>query len=137
MDIDQSRIKDLKNGLDKTLEVSPCDLETSRYLSLTSDYCDLSECNVYIVIYESTVYPSCTEGIKFYSDLITHVTDRPGHDRRYAIDASKIDRELGWKPTEDFDSGIRKTVEWYIANPRWWRKILDGSYRGERLGLNE
>jgi len=81
--------------------------------------------------------PKKPEGVKFYSDLITHVTDRPGHDRRYAIDASKIDRELGWKPTEDFDSGIRKTVEWYLANPRWWRKILDGSYRGERLGLNE
>tara|TARA_B110001450_G_C17664134_1_gene498711 strand:- start:1660 stop:2724 length:1065 start_codon:yes stop_codon:yes gene_type:complete len=81
--------------------------------------------------------PKKPEGVKFYSDLITHVTDRPGHDLRYAIDASKIDRELDWKPTEDFDSGIRKTVEWYLANPRWWRKILDGSYRGERLGLNE
>jgi dTDP-glucose 4,6-dehydratase len=81
--------------------------------------------------------PKKPEGVKRYSDLITHVTDRPGHDLRYAIDASKIYNELGWKPIEDFGSGIRKTVEWYLANPRWWRKILDGSYRGERLGLNE
>ncbi len=81
--------------------------------------------------------PKKPEGVKRYSDLITHVTDRPGHDLRYAIDASKIYNELGWKPIEDFESGIRKTVEWYLANPRWWRRILDGSYRGERLGLNE
>ena len=81
--------------------------------------------------------PKKPEGVKRYSDLITHVTDRPGHDLRYAIDASKIYNELGWKPIEDFESGIRKTVDWYLANPRWWRRILDGSYRGERLGLNE
>jgi dTDP-glucose 4,6-dehydratase len=71
-----------------------------------------------------------------YEDLITFVTDRPGHDMRYAIDASKIDRELGWKPQETFESGIRKTVEWYLANQAWWSRVKDGSYTGERLGLN-
>ncbi|KFK97877.1 MULTISPECIES: dTDP-glucose 4,6-dehydratase [unclassified Serratia (in: enterobacteria)] len=70
-----------------------------------------------------------------YEDLITFVTDRPGHDMRYAIDASKIERELGWKPQETFESGIRKTVEWYLANEAWWRSVKDGSYVGERLGL--
>jgi dTDP-glucose 4,6-dehydratase (EC 4.2.1.46) len=70
-----------------------------------------------------------------YRDLITFVTDRPGHDQRYAIDASKIARELGWTPQETFESGIRKTVQWYLANPSWWQAILNGSYRGERLGL--
>ncbi|HAP81905.1 MAG TPA: dTDP-glucose 4,6-dehydratase, partial [Enterobacteriaceae bacterium] len=69
-------------------------------------------------------------------DLITWVADRPGHDLRYAIDASKIERELGWRPQETFESGIRKTVRWYLDNPAWWQKVLDGSYKGERLGLN-
>lgn len=70
-----------------------------------------------------------------YEDLITFVTDRPGHDMRYAIDASKIELKLGWKPQETFESGIRKTVEWYLANQAWWRRVKDGSYAGERLGL--
>lgn len=74
-------------------------------------------------------------GINKYEDLITYVADRPGHDMRYAIDASKIHRELGWKPQETFESGIRKTVEWYLANEQWWRRVKDGSYAGERLGL--
>jgi dTDP-glucose 4,6-dehydratase len=69
-----------------------------------------------------------------YADQITYVQDRPGHDMRYAIDASKIERELGWKPQETFESGIRKTVEWYLANEGWWKAVLDGSYQGERLG---
>ncbi|MDT0461339.1 GDP-mannose 4,6-dehydratase, partial [Streptomyces sp. DSM 41527] len=70
-----------------------------------------------------------------YADLITFVNDRPGHDRRYAIDSSKIQKELGWKPQESFESGIRKTIEWYLANESWWQRVLDGSYSGERLGL--
>jgi len=70
-----------------------------------------------------------------YRDQITYVTDRPGHDRRYAIDADKISRELGWKPEETFESGIRKTVEWYLNNTKWCRRIQDGSYQRERLGL--
>lgn len=73
--------------------------------------------------------------IKNYEELITFVSDRPGHDLRYAIDASKIYRELGWKPSETFESGIRKTVEWYLSNQDWWRRVKDGSYAGERLGL--
>ena len=79
--------------------------------------------------------PEKTNGIDSYSSLITHVTDRPGHDVRYAIDASKIERELGWTPQETFESGIRKTVEWYLANETWWRAVKDGSYASERLGI--
>ena len=66
--------------------------------------------------------------------LITFVQDRPGHDRRYAIDAGKIKRELGWKPGESFETGITKTVDWYLGNAAWCERVLDGSYRGERLG---
>lgn len=66
--------------------------------------------------------------------LITYVTDRPGHDARYAIDAGKIGRELGWAPKQSFASGLRRTVEWYLANPGWWGDIRSGVYRGERLG---
>lgn len=69
-----------------------------------------------------------------YAEQITYVTDRPGHDMRYAIDASKIQKELGWTPQETFESGIRKTVEWYLNNEAWWKAVLDGSYQGERLG---
>lgn len=75
-----------------------------------------------------------TDG-KTYADLISFVKDRPGHDLRYAIDAGKISRELGWKPHETFASGIRKTVRWYLENHDWCRRVQDGSYRRERLGL--
>ena len=78
--------------------------------------------------------PNKPEGIAKYEDLITYVKDRPGHDVRYAIDAAKIGRELGWKPQETFESGIRKTVEWYLNNKKWWSRVLDGSYNRERLG---
>ena len=64
-----------------------------------------------------------------YSSLITFVKDRPGHDRRYAIDASKIERELGWKPQETFETGLRKTVEWYLANDAWIKGVTSGEYR--------
>jgi dTDP-glucose 4,6-dehydratase len=70
-----------------------------------------------------------------YASLIKFVEDRPGHDQRYAIDASKIQRELGWQPEETFETGLRKTVQWYIDNGDWCQRVLDGSYRGERLGL--
>lgn len=69
-----------------------------------------------------------------YGELIKFVKDRPGHDLRYAIDASKIRRELGWRPKQDHESGFRKTVAWYLENRDWWERILDGSYRLERLG---
>ncbi len=66
--------------------------------------------------------------------LIRFVADRPGHDQRYAIDASKIERELGWRPQESFESGLRNTVQWYLENRDWWGRIRSGVYRGERLG---
>ncbi|MFW1951644.1 dTDP-glucose 4,6-dehydratase [Acinetobacter beijerinckii] len=71
-----------------------------------------------------------------YESLITFVKDRPGHDLRYAIDAAKIEHELGWKPKETFETGIRKTVEWYLNNLEWCRHVQDGSYQRERLGVN-
>ena len=74
------------------------------------------------------------ESHKSYEELITFVTDRPGHDMRYAIDPTKIRDELGWEPKEDFKSGFRKTVLWYLENQDWWQRILDGSYQLERLG---
>jgi dTDP-glucose 4,6-dehydratase len=75
-----------------------------------------------------------TKHLSTYSDLITFVKDRPGHDVRYAIDASKIERELGWVPEESFETGIRKTVEWYLNNENWWARVLSGEYQLERIG---
>lgn len=72
-----------------------------------------------------------------YESLITFVKDRPGHDLRYAIDASKIEAELGWRPVETFESGLRKTVSWYLENRDWWQRVLDGRYRLERIGAVE
>jgi len=66
---------------------------------------------------------------KPYQEQITYVTDRPGHDRRYAIDARKIEQQLGWKPAETFETGIRKTVQWYLDNPQWVGNVLSGGYR--------
>ncbi len=94
-------------------------------LDVVTTICDLLE----------ELVPMKPQGVQQYRDLITRVPDRPGHDLRYAIDASKIERELGWAPQETFESGIRKTVEWYLANKGWWKQVLDGSYQGERLGL--
>ncbi|WP_439614209.1 dTDP-glucose 4,6-dehydratase [Reyranella sp.] len=70
-----------------------------------------------------------------HESLIRFVTDRPGHDARYAIDASKISSELGWRPRHDFDSGLRDTVRWFLDNRDWWERVMSGAYRGERLGL--
>ncbi len=78
--------------------------------------------------------PDAAEGPR--ERLIVHVTDRPGHDRRYAIDAGKIKRDLGWEARETFDTGLRKTVRWYLDNPQWWERIREGLYRGERLGIS-
>ena len=75
-----------------------------------------------------------TDNGKSYSELITFVKDRPGHDFRYAIKAKKIQNELGWYPCESFETGINKTIEWYLENERWWKKIQDEKYNQERLG---
>ncbi len=74
---------------------------------------------------------------KPHAALITYVTDRPGHDLRYAIDASKIERELGWTPDESYQTGIRKTVQWYLDNAAWCQHVQDGSYQRERLGIRK
>ena len=80
--------------------------------------------------------PNKPAGVESYQDLITFVKDRPGHDVRYAIDATKMATELNWKPQETFETGIRNTVIWYLNNKEWWTRVLDGSYSRERLGVN-
>ena len=70
-----------------------------------------------------------------YRDLITFVDDRPGHDIRYAIDSSKILRELGWEPKETFETGLRKTVQWFLDNHDWWERVMSGAYRLDRIGV--
>ena len=81
--------------------------------------------------------PSKPKTVKYYRDLITFVSDRPGHDQRYAIDASKIENDLGWRPQESFQSGLRKTVKWYLDNPQWYKRVLSGDYQLNRIGLKE
>ena len=93
-----------------------------RNLAVVEDICDLVD----------QLRP-CRDG-KSRRELITFVADRPGHDLRYAIDASKIQHELGWRPRENFASGLMKTVQWYLDNEIWWQDVRAGRYRGERLG---
>lgn len=81
--------------------------------------------------------PEHPAGVSQYSDLITHVADRPGHDLRYAIDATKIDNDLAWSPDETFETGLKKTIDWYLSHSQWCERVQDGSYQGERLGLVE
>lgn len=78
--------------------------------------------------------PEKPAGVAKYEDLITFVKDRPGHDVRYAIDATKIEKELGWTPEETFESGLKKTVHWYLTNTSWWKSVLSGQYKLARLG---
>ena len=80
--------------------------------------------------------PSKLNGMSSFNELITYVKDRPGHDVRYAINANKIVKDLNWRPQEDFESGIQKTVEWYLDNKIWCENIKNGSYKFERLGVN-
>ena len=82
----------------------------------------------------NTLITEKPEGVSDFNSLITYVKDRPGHDVRYAIDATKINKELGWHPEETFESGIKKTIEWYLANNEWCTHVQDGSYQRERLG---
>jgi dTDP-glucose 4,6-dehydratase len=95
-------------------------------LEVVQTICDLLE----------ELAPDKPSGIDKYRDLITFVKDRPGHDARYAIDASKIERELGWVPEETFETGLRKTVQRYLANAPWWERVLSGAYRMERVGAD-
>jgi dTDP-glucose 4,6-dehydratase len=81
--------------------------------------------------------PVKPEGVSAYKDLIQYVKDRPGHDLRYAIDASKIATELNWTPQESFETGLRKTVRWYLDNENWWKQVLDGRYQLQRLGQGD
>ncbi|MEQ2352747.1 dTDP-glucose 4,6-dehydratase [Pseudoalteromonas piscicida] len=78
--------------------------------------------------------PDKPVGIANYKDLITFVEDRPGHDLRYAIDATKIQKDLNWVPEETFETGMRKTVEWYLENKNWWQRVLSGDYKLDRIG---
>ena len=78
--------------------------------------------------------PSKPNNISFFRDLIEFVSDRPGHDKRYAIDAAKITKDLGWIPSETFESGLRKTVIWYLENNQWWERVLSGDYKLNRIG---
>lgn len=93
-------------------------------LEVVETICDLLE----------ELAPKKPSGVSNYRDLIIFVKDRPGHDARYAIDASKIERELGWVPEETFETGLRKTVQWYLDNRQWWERVLSGAYLLERLG---
>ena len=76
-------------------------------------------------------------GVERFRDLITFVKDRPGHDKRYAVDAGKIQQDLGWTPQETFESGLRKTVDWYLDNRSWWTRVLSGDYALERIGEHQ
>jgi dTDP-glucose 4,6-dehydratase len=69
-----------------------------------------------------------------YSDLVTFVEDRPGHDLRYAVDTGKIKKDFGWVPNETFESGLYRTIQWYLSHQVWWRRVLDGGYRLDRMG---
>lgn len=95
-----------------------------RNLEVVETICDLLD----------ELAPNKPDGVARYRDLITFVTDRPGHDARYAIDADKIQQELNWAPQESFESGIRKTVEWYLGNQDWWQRVMSGAYKLDRLG---
>jgi dTDP-glucose 4,6-dehydratase len=97
-----------------------------RNISVVKEICNVLE----------ELAPEKPPGVARYEQLITHVVDRPGHDLRYAIDASKIKCELGWKSQETFETGLRKTVQWYLNNLDWCRRVQDGSYQRERLGLS-
>ncbi len=79
--------------------------------------------------------PNKPDGVGYYRDLISFVKDRPGHDARYAIDGSKIKRELGWIPEQTFETGLRKTVQWYLDNQDWWRRVMSGAYQLDRVGV--
>jgi dTDP-glucose 4,6-dehydratase len=96
--------------------------------------CEMKNIDVVRAIIETVTELAPERNVKSPEELIRYVTDRPGHDRRYAIDPAKSEAELGWTPKENFASGLRKTVQWYLDHEEWIDSIEDGSYRGERLG---
>ena len=99
-----------------------------RNIEVVESICDLLD--------ELVPLASNSASVRSYKELITFVKDRPGHDQRYAIDASKIERELGWVPQETFETGLRKTVQWYLNNEQWWQRVLTGDYCLGRLGTD-
>jgi len=101
-------------------------------LEVVQIICDLLE-----ELVPSNLHSIASGNKKGFASLIKYVKDRPGHDLRYAIDANKIDKELNWTPQETFETGIRKTVVWYLKNETWWSRVLNGSYSRERLGAKE
>jgi dTDP-glucose 4,6-dehydratase len=111
-----------KGGVGETYNIGGCNEQAN--IDVVRHICGLLK----------TLAPNQTPTGGFES-LISFVADRPGHDARYAIDAGKIGRDLGWKPRETFESGLEKTVRWYLDNRQWWQRVLDGSYRLNRLGL--
>lgn len=104
-------------------------------IEVVQTICELLEELVPLSSQESVQGSSQTSSISRYKDLITFVKDRPGHDIRYAIDATKIEKELNWTPVETFETGLRKTVLWYLSNSDWCQRVQDGSYQRERLGV--
>jgi dTDP-glucose 4,6-dehydratase len=95
--------------------------------------CDILEDLLPLV--KNTFLKENSPSLKSYRDLITFVPDRPGHDRRYGLDTSKIEKALGWRPEESFESGLRKTIKWYLDNLEWCEKVTKGKYDRRRLGL--
>jgi dTDP-glucose 4,6-dehydratase len=119
----QALIKVITEGrIGETYNIGGSNEKTN--LEVVESICDLLE----------ELAPVKPASVNSYRDLITFVKDRAGHDARYAIDASKIERDLGWVPKETFETGLRKTVQWFLDNPEWWGRILSGAYRLERLG---
>ena len=114
----------IEGKVDETYNIGGHNEKTN--LEVVQTICDLLE----------ELAPEKPSEIDKYRDLITFVKDRPGHDVRYAIDASKIERELGWVPEETFETGLRKTVQWYLDNTSWWERVLSGDYRMERIGAD-
>lgn len=90
--------------------------------------------NIEVVHMICAILDELVQSKSSYAEQITHVIDRPGHDRRYAIDASKIKQQLNWQPEETFETGLRKTVQWYLENENWWQNVLNGSYKLDRIG---
>ena len=113
----------LESGIGETYNIGGSNEKTN--LEVVKEVCEILD----------ELMPSKLKDIISYVDLIEFVSDRPGHDLRYAIDASKINTDLNWYPSETFETGLRKTVEWYLANKEWCSRVLNGDYKYQRLGI--